>query len=367
MLLQVRSNYFGEFGSSSLPPWAAVLLIVGLVGLVAAAVVASRRGSSHSGSPEQQRRATRRTFLRTAKQVGLSKEQTTMLEKLVGVCKIKQPLLVFSSAGLLDDALKRGVYALESAGMPAAQKQAQLRSIYTTKQLIENSSQRGGVSLRSTLSLKSGQSMTVVPDSGSRFGVKLVANTREVLAVTTPRLASGQEQRWAKGSRCTVGFSRDGDASYSFGSKVMGYSTVRGVVCMLLQHAKTLRQEQQRRARRRELSRPCFCYPVKIVETGSGRHAERKAVVLVKEKIIGTVSDISVGGCCIRARQPLKAATLVKIELSITKRDTLTAFGKVLRVGPERMGGVMHVMFTKISSDSVNRIYSYVYDFTSMG
>jgi hypothetical protein len=366
VLLQVSSNPFGQFGSTSFPPWATAVLVVLVVAIIAAAVVGSRRSSTRSGTPEQQRRSMHRTFLRTARQVGLSKEQTAMLEKLVAVCKLKQPLLVFSSAGLLDDVLKRGVYALESSAAPAAQKQVQLRSIYTTKQLIENSTRRGGLAVRSTLSLKPGQSLSLVAEGGSRFGVKLVANTREVLAVSTPRLGSGHEQRWAKGSRCTVGFSRDGDASYSFASKVMGYSTVRGVGCMLLQHAKTLRQEQQRRARRRDLSRPCFCYPVKIVEVGSGRRTERKAVVQMKEKIIGTVSDISVGGCSIRARQPLKAATLVKIELSITKRDTLAAFGKVLRIRAERMGGVMHIMFTKISSDSVNRIYSYVYDFTSM-
>ncbi len=367
MMLQVRSTYFGEFGSSSLPPWATVLIVVLLVALITYAVVASRRNAGRTGSPDQQRRYTRRTFVRTARQMGLSKDQTALLEKLVAVCKVKQPLLVFSSAGLLDDVLKRGVYALEGAGVPEPQKQAQLRAIYTTKQLIENSSRRVGAGVQSTLSLKPGQALALVPDGGARFGVKLVANTREVLAVTTPRLASGQEQRWAKATRCTVGFSRDGDASYSFASKVMGYSTVRGVVCMLLQHAKTVRQEQQRQARRKELSRPCFCYPVNVVEVGSGRRAERKAVVQQKEKIIGTVSDISVGGCSIRARQPLKAGILVKVELSITKRDTLAAFGKVLRVRPERQGGVMHVKFTKISSNSLNRIYSYVYDYTAMG
>jgi c-di-GMP-binding flagellar brake protein YcgR len=367
VILQVRSNYFGEFGTSSLPPWAAVLLVAAAVAFVVAAVVAGRRSSSRAGSPEQQRRYTRRAFLRSARQAGLAKEQTAMLERLVAACKVKQPLLVFSSPGLLDDVLKRGVYALQSAEVPEPQRQARLRLIYTTKQIIENSARRAGTGLQSTLALKAGQPLTLAADGAARYGTRLVANTRAILAVSTPRLASGQEQRWPKGTRCTVAFSRESDATYTFPSKVMGYSVVRGVSCLLLQHGKTLRKEQQRRARRKELSKPCFCYPVKIVDTGSGRHAERKAVVETRSKIIGTVSDISAGGCSIRARQPFKAGTLVKVELTIGKRDSIAAYGKVLRVRTERLGGVMHVMFTRVSAAGLNRIYSYVYDYTAMG
>jgi hypothetical protein len=367
VLLQVPSRYFGNFGSAAVPAWLIVLLSLAAVAVVVFAVLAARRNPANASSPEQQRRNTHRAFVRAARAAGLSKEQTAMLERLVSICRVKQPPLVFSSSTLLDDVLKRGVYALEGGATQDPKKHAQLRMIYTTKQIIENAASGKGT-VRSTLALKPGQSMSVTPEGGgARCEVSLVANPREVLAVTTPRDASGKEQRWAKGTRCVLSFTREADASYSFPSKVVGYNTFRGVVCMLLQHAKTLQQDQQRRQRRRDLSRPCFCYPVKVVTSGAGRKAERKAVVQQNEKVIGTVSDISAGGCSVRARQPLKAGTLVKVELSITRRDTLSAFGKVMRVRQERQGGVMHVMFTRLSAAALNRIYSYVYDYTAMG
>lgn len=363
-LLQAPNVF--QIGTSQFPPWAIVLVILIIGGLVTAGIVVNRRNPRTPATPEQQRKYMHRTFSRTAKEMGLNREQTALLEKLVTVCKVKQPLLVFSSPSLLDDVLKRGVYALENTGASEEKKQEQLRNIYLTKQLIENSGRRSGV--QNTLSLKSGLALTVTPEGGTlRFRVKLVANTRETLAASTPRDRTGNEQRWPKGTRCVVGFSRESDAGYTFPTKVVGYSTIRGESCMLLQHAKTLRQDQQRKSRRKELSRPCFVYPVKITESGSGRKAERKAVVLQHQKIIGTVSDISAGGCAIRAREPLKKATLVKVEMSLSRRDTVVAYGKVQRVREERQGGVMHIMFTRLTGNAMNRIYSFVYDYTAIG
>ena len=363
-ILQVSSQYFGQFGNA-IPAWAVVLLILFAIAVVGALIVAGVR-SRRVASPAQQAKLTRRSFARTARSLGLDRDQTAMLEKLVAVCRVKQPMMVFTNPGLLDDVLKRGVYALESAGTPEAKKQEKLRAIYLTKQIIENAVRSRGV--ENTLGLKPGLQLTIAQEGAATgFTVKLVANTKEILAVSTPRDKGGGEQRWPKGSRCVVGFSRESDAGYTFPSKVIGYSTLKGESCMLLQHAKTMRKDQQRRSRRKELSRPCFVYPVKITEVGKGRKAERKAVVMQHEKVIGTVTDISAGGCSVRAREPFKKGTLVKVELSIGRKDTVAAFGKVQRVRPERQGGAMHIMFTRLSATALNRIYSYVYDYTAIG
>jgi hypothetical protein len=199
----------------------------------------------------------------------------------------------------------------------------------------------------------------------ARYTAKVVANTREVIAVATPHDRADTEQRWPKGAACLVGFTRESDGGYSFASKVVGYSTVRGTRCTLLQHAKSLRREQQRHSRRRELARPCFCYPILITQTGSGRRAVRKAVISQKDKVVGTIADISAGGCSVRTQQPFKPGTLLKVELSIERGNTVAAYGKVQRVRPERLGGVMHIMFTRISAAASNRIYTYVYDYAT--
>ena len=46
--------------------------------------------------------------------MGLTAVQADTLERLVAATKIRQPFLVFSSAGLLDDVLRRGLYSVEA-------------------------------------------------------------------------------------------------------------------------------------------------------------------------------------------------------------------------------------------------------------
>jgi len=362
ILLQ-SSKYFGEISTASMPAWVATLIIVAVVAVLALAILAARRGAA--GGPASPERI-RRSFHRTARGLGLSRQQSAELERLVRACKVRDPLLVFTNEGLLDDVLKRGVYALESPQNKDPDKNAKLRSIFLTKQILENAKRAGG-GLKSTASLAAGLTLTVVPAQGGRYEVRLVANTKNVLAVSTPRSEGGREERWAKGTQCVVSFVRGGGEAYSFATRVVGHGNMRGSSCLLLQHGKTSAKEQQRRSRRRELSRPCFVYPVRITEVKSGRKMERKAVVLENLKTIGTVIDISGGGCSVRCREPLKRGTLVKVDLSLGHRDSVAAYGKIQRLRPEAGGGTMHIMWTRLSAAALNRIYSYVYDYTAMG
>ncbi len=360
----LQSQYFGGFGASETPSWVFPVVIAGFVLLLVAAGIWSRR--SASASPGQQQKYSRATFARAARNAGLSKPQTALLERLLKVCKIKQPMYVFTNSKTLDDLLKRGIYAVEAGSTPEEAKQAQLNNIYRIKQLIDaNAAKPHGN--KTTSGLKAGQQVAIMPEAGGRYPSKIVTNMREMLAVAAPKGQSGQEQRWRKGTRCKVIFWRDNDAGYAFVSKVVGYNTVKGVSCMFLQHSRTLRREQQRHQRRKSLSRPCFFYPIRVMEVGGGRRQSRKAVVQYDLRAMGTIVDISAGGCSIRTRRPLKRGALVKIELEIPRRDTLTAFGKLRRVREERMGGMMHVMFTKVSGANLNKIYSFVYDYTPMG
>lgn len=364
--LLLQSSYFGDFGGSATPSWVFPVVIVGFVLLILLAGLYSRHRSGVAATPGQQQRYTRALFARAARNAGLSKPQTALLEKLTKACKVKQPMLIFTSAGMLDDVLKRGIYAVEAGSAPAEAKQAQLNMIYSIKQLIDANAAKPSAG-RSTAALRAGQQIAVMPEMGGRYPCKIVSNMREMIAITAPEDQAGHQQRWRKGTRCKVVFWRENDAGYAFISKVVGYNTIKGVSCMFLQHSKTIRREQQRRQRRKSLSRPCFFYPIRVMEVAGSKRPSRKAVVQYNLRGMGTIVDISAGGCSIRSRQPLERGALAKIELEITRRDTLTAFGKVRRVRAERAGGVMHVMFTRVSSDNLNKIYSFVYDYTPMG
>jgi hypothetical protein len=111
--------------------------------------------------------------------------------------------------------------------------------------------------------------------------------------------------------------------------------------------------------------RPCFYYPIKIVETGQGRKVERKASVEKNMRTLGTVVDLSAGGCAIQALNPFDKGKLTMVEFDIDRKAPIRAFGKVLHVHRQKgRGGVMHIKFTRVTRQYLNRISEFVYDFS---
>jgi c-di-GMP-binding flagellar brake protein YcgR len=339
-----------------------VAILVLAVFLTIGAVIARRRRPRTAADVERYSSA---VFKRTGKALGLSPQHVDLLENLVRLCKVKQPLLIYSSASLLDDTLKKGLYSVDNQrDLAEEQRETRKASIFQIKQIIERNARRGAV-LRSTTFLKPGQLLSMKPESGGQFSGKVISNMKDFLTVSAPAQPSGGDVRWARGTKLAIYFWRDNDAGYSFISKVLGYDTVKGIPSVLIQHSKTLRREQRRRSRRREIMRACFYYPIKITETGQGRKAERKAVVEQTMRTLGTVVDLSAGGCAIQALNPFEKGKLVMVEFDIDKKAPIRAFGKVMHIHRQKgRGGIMHIMFTRVTRQYLNRISEFVYDFS---
>lgn len=317
--------------------------------------------------PQQRRRYSRFVFEKMARNIGLAKHHIEYLDYLIRVCKVKQPFLVFSNSGLLDDILRKGIYSLQqNAGIKEEERERRMSHLFQIKQIIERNAKRG-IGIKSSNFLKIGQPVVITPAGGAQYQSKVMSNMRDMLACSAPKNESGTALRWPRGTAAKMTFWREGDAGYTFESKVMAYDTIKGVPCLLIQHSKTLRREQQRKFRRSTLNRPCFFYPVHIVEQQAGRKTERKAMVQANRRLLGYLLDISAGGCSITSQYPLKSGSLCKVEFEIDRKQRITIFGKVKRtrgLGVHR-GGIMHLMFTTLSSRHLNQIYSYVYDYTS--
>jgi c-di-GMP-binding flagellar brake protein YcgR len=326
----------------------AVLILLGTL------ISRSRRGRT----PEEMRRYNRHLFRRTAKSMGLTSVQAETLERLVEATKIRQPFLVFSSPALLDDVLRRGLYSIEAnrAGTEE-EREAHKAVVFGIKQGIERNARRGTV-LRSTHLVKPGQVLAVGTEGAGKFQSRVVSNMKDFLTILAP---AADGARWPRGTPVDIYFWREGDAGYTFRSKVLGYDTVKGVSCVLVQHTKTLRKEQRRRARRKELMRACFYYPVSISDAGG----QRRAAIEHTLRSLGTVVDLSTGGAAIQTLSPFEPGRLVMVEFDIERKTPIRAFGKVRsirRMGPR--GGVMHVMFTRVTRQYLNRICEFVYDFS---
>ena len=72
---------------------------------------------------------------------------------------------------------------------------------------------------------------------GGHFSSKIVSNMRDFLTVSAPSTEAQGGTRWMRGTKLSVYFWRDNDAGYSFVSKVLGYDTVKGISCVLIQHS----------------------------------------------------------------------------------------------------------------------------------
>jgi c-di-GMP-binding flagellar brake protein YcgR len=184
-----------------------------------------------------------------------------------------------------------------------------------------------------------------------------------MLGIEVPLDRRGQEVRWKKGTRLHISAILDRNRIFSFNTKVLGYNTFQRESILFTEHAQNIKQTQKRRSQRKELDRPCYFFPVEIMTMAEGRKTVKRAMLNKNLRHLGTMVDISAGGCCIKARNPLKAGSLLKIEFETQRKVHVTVFGKVRGVDQDPPhGGYMHVMFTRISKKNLNKIQEYVYE-----
>jgi hypothetical protein len=85
----------------------------------------------------------------------------------------------------------------------------------------------------------------------------------------------------------------------------------------------------------------------------------------MSQRALGIVVDLSSGGCAIEAMKPFEKGKLVMVEFDIDRKAPIRAFGKVIHIHrTQGRGGIMHVMFTRVTRQYLNRISEFVYDFS---
>jgi c-di-GMP-binding flagellar brake protein YcgR len=362
ILLQTQYDFLATPDRRSILIFAIIAAV--FLGIIILGGALSRRRNRRF-DPEQRRRYGRYVFQRMARNIGLQRHHIEILGYLIRVCNVRQPFLIFSSSGLLDDILKKGIYALhQDTKLKEEERERRLTYLFQIKQIIERNA-RKGIGVRSTVMMRPGQTVAISPESGGQYNTRVVSNLKDMVALAAVQDVAGNQIRWPRGTRLRINFWRESDAGYAFESKVLGYDRLKGTQCVLVHHARTLKREQQRRYRRSPIHRPCFFFPILIVDSGSGRRAQKRAVVQNTRRYLGNLIDISAGGCSINSVYPLKPGSLCKIEFELARRQRITVFGKVKRTRKTGFrGGVMHIMFTKLSSRYLNQIYLYVYDFS---
>jgi hypothetical protein len=336
-----------------------LLLFVGLLFLAGR----SSSGGRGARSPGGSRRFSRRTFRRAATQMGLNQVQVRTLENLVRKYDVPSPMTLFSNPTLLDRTLRRAIDEIGMSGANESVRESQRLTIFRIKQAIERNATKAAP-IRSTKELKINQALTVSPDKGGRYQSRISANLKDSLGVRIPVDNHNNEVRWAKGARLKVFFWKKNGEGFSFTTKLLAYQSIRGIPSLLLAHSSGVKQEKQRRFRRKYIDRPIYFYPVQVITQGSGRNAVKRAMVEKNRGALGTMKDISAGGCSVRSSYPLQTGSLVKLEFETARGHNVGCYGKVMRTRPSRpAGGQMHIMFTKVTKRNLNEINTFVYEY----
>ncbi len=361
LLIQVRWEGFGGGDTAAPGTSATTYIVVGslfagviLIALVARAISRKRKGK---GAKKFKKGA----FRKECGKIGLSDAQANLLIGLIRQNEVQNSFRLLENSGQLNNLLQKALAETEDTDAAPEKKEARKLMIYRIKQIIEKNSQgkKGTISSRT---LRKGQQLVLIIER-SRLASRVAANLKDAIQADAPVTASGKVVTVPRWTRLTVQFWRNEGEMYSFHTKVMSVKMLQGATYFLLQHSRNIQMTQQRRYRRRPVDRPAYFSPVAVVSTGKGRDKKQEAIVNSQSRALGTVIDLSSGGCGIRTNYPLKPGNLVKLRFEAQRKNSIIAYGKVKSVQKVRpAGGIMHIQFNNLTRRNLNKINEYVYD-----
>jgi c-di-GMP-binding flagellar brake protein YcgR len=234
--------------------------------------------------------------------------------------------------------------------------------LFTAKQMIDRSDSAKVDKMKITRQLSSGKLIYITTENGEKYSSHIVTNLKDSICIETPLKNMGGILKLAKWAQVKVSVPEKGNKGYFFDSKVVGYSTMKGKSCILLQHSNNMTMSKERNFPRKELGKSCYFYKINIMTFGTGKDVVKKAVISDKKGRLGTVIEISAGGCSIKASNYLNKKDLVKIDIDIERKNTISILGKIVNLRKGDFGiTIMHVQFTRMSKKHMNSINSYVY------
>jgi len=322
----------------------------------------SRRSTSSRSSSGSRGTYKKKVFRKRAAALGFTKAEIRTLEFLIKLYKVKYPYNLLRNTDTLNSTLHKALTRVEEDIADPNVKEGQKLILYRIKQKVELNSEKKQI-MTGTKQLKPGQKLNISTPGGIRYHSMVTSNLSNYLGAKIPADEHGNQIRWRKGTKVQVFFWKSNGQGYSFNSKVSGYNNIRGIPSLFLQHSKSIHQAQQRRFRRKQLDKPAYMYAIRIITTGFGKNQQRKAIVDTKSGALATILDVSAGGCSLRSTYPLGQGELMKLEFETVHGQKVYAFGKVKSVARIRpVGGIMHVQFTKVTRENINKINAYIYD-----
>jgi len=315
------------------------------------------------GRPGRRVRYNRRLFRKDASAIGLSKRQRRLLESLIQRYKVRQPSKLLSRSQELRKTLGRALQDIKEMKAKASVIEGKKLNIYKIQQQIDRHS-ASAHTITSTKQLRLGQNITLQQENDNRFLSNVTANLKDFFCAQAPANYGGKLVKARKGTKITVFIWGIDDEEWAFESRILGYTTVKRVPSVILQHANRVDYAVQRKYKRRVINEPCSFCPVHSIETKVGRKTIRKAEVKTNQAQVGTIINLSTGGCALVCGKNSLKDKLLRVTIDPLHGDSIVVFGKIVRnrtYNPYKT--ILHIVFTKMSNENVIRINKHVYGF----
>jgi hypothetical protein len=297
------------------------------------------------------------TLHRIANSLGLSRDQTRMLEYVLkndGVVDVERSI---NSPTLLDRHFRRTYRIIERTASTEEEAQERLALLFSTRIILESAGGGGGESIASTRQVPE-KSAAVLSAGQDSYPVKIVSSKGDNLVVENPQNALGTPVRLPRGGKVILSFFTKSSKGFSFETRVLGSADSADGPILQLVHSNQIKRLAQRRFRRRQAVIGADFFFVRVEE----RRREKKMVV-DKRRLTGNILDISIGGCSIKTNVSVPSGTRLKIEFAPAGEAGVAVLGQVLRTNRTGISTIMHIKFLKVPRRSMNAINALVFEY----
>ena len=259
-----------------------------------------------------------------------------------------------TTRALLDGVLLRG-----RAALPAVLHTRHLGRLALLLSIKARVEARDEATIRSSSSLGAGTRIQVTPALLGSYESEVIAGLPDEIACRIPGDDTGVELRWRRGALVTVRVEAPATAPAPLFTSVLGYGWVGGRQALLLSRAVPPAVQRLRRP-----PRPCVLTRVISRLSVDAGEQRQRAVLLDEQQCRGTLVSMVAGRAAIRSTAPLRAGSLVKLDIEPGSSPRLPLYGKVVR-SPRRpaAGGVMQVQLTWHSQRHLGELYGFFEQF----
>lgn len=348
-------------------PRVSIGLLIGIVVLITIIVIVNifKNGISGGGSgfaSGGSRKFSRWALKRAAAQYGLGKEQNELLESIFRKGGINDPESALRSPQLIDRLFKRTYREIEKSSETEQMAEYHKALLFSIRSRVD-ASQLGGTIISSTHRLADNMAATLSDQKENSYPIRIISAKGDQLITECPKNAVGTIIRFSRGAKVKLSFYAKSSQGYRIETRVIGMlQTPRGPA-LQLSHTDKVSALPNRRFKRIQTHLSCFFSYVRIEERMVGRKKVRKSHVDDRHSL-GTILDISAGGCAIKSAAALANGSFLKIEFEDIQDRTLAVLGRVIRTNrTHSIGGIMHIQFVKVPRKSLNAIQAMVYEY----